>query len=112
MFKWRVSQGFFNHSEINLINRYGELFFNLIKGRKQPINETEKSLMDVGLEKKEPITDIESALYKYMLRLNWEKENPGLVDSTTRKANNDGFAGSREAFYKEFHRSRKRDEGW
>ncbi len=74
LFDIRCSRAIFTDNEIEILERYGRQFEHLISGVRTPETGAQKRFVEVSRGKREPDTEYERVWWKYLKRVEWEKE--------------------------------------
>lgn len=73
-FVFECSREIFSKEDICLLKRYGGQFQRLMDGSRAPTTDAQQRFVEVSHGKCEPETKYEEVWWKYIQRLNWEKD--------------------------------------
>ena len=73
-FSISVNRGIFNQDEIEILQKFGCWFEDLMYGRVVPTTDAQKHFIDVCKGEAEPQTEYELTWWKYCRRLEWEQD--------------------------------------
>ncbi len=98
-FQIRTSTDIVTHEEIEILRSYGRPFDRLMTGKLQPETEAQRRFVSVCRGEATPETEYEKVWWKYLQRLEWEKdpENRATM-GPPRQIADTSFGGSREAW--------------
>lgn len=73
-FVFECSREIFSEEEISLLERYGNQFQRLMDGDRTPMTAAQQRFVEVAHGRCRPETKYEKVWWKYIWRLNWEKD--------------------------------------
>ena len=73
-FIFKCSKEIFSKEEVSILERYGNQFQQLMDGDRAPMTDAQERFIEVAHGKCEPETIYEKVWWKYIWRLNWEKD--------------------------------------
>jgi uncharacterized protein YifE (UPF0438 family) len=104
----RTTKAIFDSHEFEILSRYGMQFERLMKGQRAPTTPAQERFIRMCKNEVDPESEYEKVWWKYLRRLEWERNPINQSALGSRRKAGEGFGGSRQQ-YKEMRKADRAD---